>query len=149
MIVADTSGILATIDPDAAEHGACVGILPHLQRPMLVSQMVVAEVDYLLTTRFGVSTANRFLTDVARGAWELADSNAEDVNDVITVNTRYQALRLGAADSLNIVLAARYGSTILFTLDHRHYRAVRPLHGAEAFTLLPADRDLWLSSDPR
>jgi uncharacterized protein len=146
VIIADTSAILATIDPDAAEHGACVGILPRLQRPMLVSHMVVAEVDYLLTTRFGISTANRFLADVARGAWELVDSNAEDINDVITVNTRHQALRLGATDCLNIVLAARYGTTVLFTLDHRHYREVTPLHGADSFTLLPADRDQWPGS---
>lgn len=143
MIVADTSAILATIDPDATEHGACVGILPYLQRPMMVSHMVVAEVDYLLTTRFGISTANRFLADVARGAWELVDSGAEDINDVVTVNTRYQALRLGATDCLNIVLAARHDTTVLFTLDHRHYRAVTPLHGSEAFTLLPADHDQW------
>jgi uncharacterized protein len=143
VIVADTSAILATIDPDATEHGACVGILPYLQRPMMVSHMVVAEVDYLLTTRFGISTANRFLADVARGAWELVDSNAEDINDVITVNTRYQALRLGATDCLNIVLAARHGTAVLFTLDHRHYRAVAPLHGADAFTLLPVDHDQW------
>src|SRR5262245_33951129 len=127
MIVADTSAILATIDPDAAEHAACVEVFAHIQRPMLVSHMVVAEIDYLLTTRFGVPTANRFLSDVARGAWELATSDAEDINDVVTVNTRYQALALGATDCLNIVLAARYGTAALFTLDHRHYRAVAPL----------------------
>lgn len=141
MIVADTSGILATIDPDASEHAACVEILDRLQRPMLVSPMVVAETDYLLTTRFGVSTANRFLTDVARGAWELVEVTAEDINEVVTVNTRYQALKLGATDSLNVVLAARYGTATLFTLDHRHYRATAPLNDQGAFILLPADRD--------
>lgn len=145
MIVADTSAVLATIDSDAAEHAACVEILGHLRRPMLVSQMVVAEVDYLLTTRFGIPTANRFLTDVARDAWELAETTAVDINDVVTVNTRYQDLRLGATDCLNIVLAARLGTTTLFTLDHRHYRATAPLSGGAAFTLLPADRDHWLA----
>lgn len=144
MIIADTSAILATIDPDAAEHAACVEILTHIRRPMLVSHMVVAETDYLLTSRFGVPTANRFLADVARGAWGLAESSSEDINDVITLNTRYQALRLGATDCLNIVLAAHHGTAVLFTLDHRHYRATAPLRGAAAFTLLPADRDPWL-----
>jgi predicted nucleic acid-binding protein len=143
MIVADTSGVLATIDPDSSEHAACVEILGLLQRPMLVSPMVVAETDYLLTTRFGISTANRFLADVARGAWDLVEVTAEDINDVVTVNTRYQGLKLGATDSLNIVLAARYGTATLFTLDHRHYRATAPLADQEAFVLLPADRDQW------
>jgi uncharacterized protein len=146
VIITDTSAILATIDPDAAEHAACVEILGHVQRPMLLSHMVVAETDDLLTTRFGIPTANRFLMDVARGAWELVDSDANDINNVVTVNTRYEALRLGATDCLNIVLAARYGTSVLFTLDHRHYRATAPLSGSSAFVLLPADRDQWLRS---
>lgn len=146
MIIADTSAILATIDPDAAEHAACVEILTHIRRPMLVSAMVIAETDYLLTTRFGIPVANRFLADVARGAWELTDSNADDINDVITVNTRYEALKLGATDCLNIVLAARFGTIVIFTLDHRHFRATSPLQDAAAFTLLPADRDHWLAA---
>ena len=145
MIIADTSGILATIDPSAAEHVAATQIFIGLPRPMLVSAMVVAETDYLLTTRFGIPVANRFLTDVARGGWELVDSTPDDIDDVVTVNTRYQALKLGATDCLNVVLAARYGTDVLFTLDHRHYRAVSPLRAAGAFTLLPADRESWLA----
>lgn len=69
---------------------------------------------------------------------------ADDINDVVTVNTRYRALKLGAADSLNLVLAARYGTAVLFTLDHRHYRARVPLTDHDALILLPADRDRWL-----
>lgn len=145
MIIADTSAILATIDPSAAEHATAVEIFTHAHRPMLVSQMVVAETDYLLTTRFGIAAANRFLTDVARGAWELIDSSADDINEVVTVNTRYEALKLGATDCLNVVLAARCGTDVLFTLDQRHYRAVTPLRGSTAFVLLPADRDHWLA----
>jgi uncharacterized protein len=143
MIIADTSAILATIDVASAKHVECIEVIRHAPRPMFVSHMVVAETDYLLTTRFGIPTANRFLADVARGAWELADSDAEDINDVVTVNTRYQALQLGATDCLNIVLAARYGTATLFTLDHRHYRATTPVKGPDAFVLLPADRTHW------
>ena len=42
------------------------------------------------------------------------------------------------ADGSLIVLAAKYQTTRLLTLDERHFRAIRPLH-AVAFTLLPAD----------
>lgn len=64
---------------------------------------------------------------------------------MVTVNTQYEALALGATDCLNVVLAARYRTEVLFTLDHRHYRAVAPLQDAAAFTLLPADRDHWVA----
>jgi predicted nucleic acid-binding protein len=146
VIIADTSAILATIDADSASHLDCVDVLANIRRPMLVSPMVIAETDYLLTTRFGVTTANRFLADVGRGAWELVNGDAQDINDVVTINTRYQHLKLGATDCLNVVLAARQDMSVIFTLDHRHYRVVRPIHGPAAFTLLPADRDDWVKS---
>ncbi|MDT3440423.1 MULTISPECIES: PIN domain-containing protein [unclassified Pseudofrankia] len=143
MIIADTSGVLAFLDAGAAEHADCVAIVDRIERPMLISHMVIAETDYLLTTRFGLTAANRFLSEVARGSWELAASDAHDIDTVVTVNTRYEALKLGATDCLNIVLAARYGAKTLFTLDHRHYRAIVPLGKPEPFLLLPADQDHW------
>lgn len=57
---------------------------------------------------------------------------------------RALAASVGPTDCLNIVLAARYCTAALFTLDHRHYRATVPLNGLDAFVLLPADRDRWL-----
>jgi hypothetical protein len=37
-----------------------------------------------------------------------------------------------------VVLAAKYDTTRLLTLDERHFRVIRPLRG-DAFTILPAD----------
>jgi uncharacterized protein len=37
------------------------------------------------------------------------------------------------------VAAAQHRTTRILTLDHKHFRALRPLSGEEAFTLLPAD----------
>jgi hypothetical protein len=51
---------------------------------------------------------------------------------------RYSDLRIGLAAASILVLAARYGTTRVLTLDERHFRAMRPLH-ADAFTILPAD----------
>lgn len=139
MIIADTGAILATVDTNAAEHEACVRVLTRLDSPMLISHMVIAEVDYMLTKRFGVATANRFLTDVSRGAYRLVCSDEQDLDEAITLNTRYFDMKLGITDCLNAVLAFRYRTSTLFTLDERHFRVVSPLCGASAFTILPAD----------
>lgn len=139
MIIADTGAILATIDQSSAWHEACVKVLAQLQRPMVISPMVVAEADYLLSKRFGIATANRFLSDVARGAYQLVPADERDVDEAVTVNTRYFDLKLGVTDSLNVVLASRYGTSKIFTLDERHFRVIAPLCGTAAFTLLPAD----------
>ena len=47
-------------------------------------------------------------------------------------------MSIGIADASIVVLAARFETTRLLTLDERRFRAIRPLH-AEAFALLPAD----------
>jgi uncharacterized protein len=139
VIVADTSAILASIDASAASHQPCARLVQGTDEPLLVSHMVVTEADYLLTTRFGVATANRFLADVVAGGFQLAPTDEHDLDEAVSVNTRYADLRLGVTDSLNVVLAARHGTVRVFTLDERHFRVVRPLAHGEAFTLLPLD----------
>lgn len=139
MIIADTSGILSAIDVDSADHAACAATLRAEPEAIIVSPMVVAEVDYLLTKRFGVATANRFLTDVGRGAYRLAPCTSGDIDEAVTVNTQYAGLRLGVSDCMTIVLAKRFDTIRILTLDHRHFRAVAPLQDADAFVLLPAD----------
>lgn len=68
MIIADTSGIYASVDVAAAEHKAVTAILTEVDEPPLITPFVVAEVDHLLTTRFGAKIAIAFLQDVADGA---------------------------------------------------------------------------------
>jgi hypothetical protein len=43
---------------------------------------------------------------------------------------------LGGTDASLVALAERMGEATIATLDHRHFRVVRPKH-ANAFTLLP------------
>jgi predicted nucleic acid-binding protein len=46
---------------------------------------------------------------------------------------------LGLADASLVVLAQRLDTIRIATLDERHFRAIRPLTGGEAFRLLPRD----------
>lgn len=54
------------------------------------------------------------------------------------VATRYRDLELGLADASLVVLARRFGTRRILTLDERDFRAIEPLQGG-AFQLLPAD----------
>lgn len=49
---------------------------------------------------------------------------------------RYGEFDIGATDASVIVLARRLQAETVATLDHRHFRTVRPGH-VPAFTLLP------------
>lgn len=49
---------------------------------------------------------------------------------------RYQDLPIGGSDASLIAIAERLGATRIATLDHRHFRVVRPTH-CHAFDLAP------------
>ncbi len=50
-------------------------------------------------------------------------------------------LELGLADASIVVLAERYETNRVLTLDHRHFRALRTSRGTP-FAVLPADCEL-------
>ena len=74
-------------------------------------------------------------------AYELAEWNAADHAAAIAVMDRCKDPDdyIGVADAANVVLADTYRTTRLLTLDQRHFRALRPLWGADYFTILPYD----------
>ena len=48
----------------------------------------------------------------------------------------YADLPLGVTDASLVALAERHRVKLIATLDHRHFRVVRPAH-LDAFTLVP------------
>jgi hypothetical protein len=140
-IVVDTSAILALFDEAYAEHAAIAGIVTSDPGPFAVSPMIVAEADYMLFTRLGAAAARRFAADVASEAYELAEWSARDHAAAVDVSNHYGDDKdyIGMADASNVVLADRYGTTRLLSLDQRHFRKLLPLRGGSHFTLLPYD----------
>lgn len=93
----------------------------------------------MLATRLGAAAAREFLGEVVAGAYQLVDFDAGDVAAAGGVVDRYEDLAVGLADASLVVVAARFQTTRILTLDERHFRTLAPLWGAAAFTLLPAD----------
>lgn len=106
--------------------------------PLVLSPFVLAELDYLVTARVGSRATRDLLEDVGQGAYELASIEPADVAQAASVIDRYHDLGIGLADASIVVLADRYGTDRVLTLDERHFRALRTLDG-KPFTLLPAD----------
>lgn len=140
-IVVDTSAVLASLDEAYAEHKAITEVIATADGPLVVSPMVAAESDYMLYTRLGAAAARQFAADVAAEAYELPEWTAADhaaALEVINGNSD-DSNYIGIADAANVVLADRYRTTRLLTLDQRHFRRLRPLWGAGHFSLLPYD----------
>ena len=138
MILLDTSGLLAAIDGSQRHHAAAAEALLGAAPPLLLSPFVLAELDYLLATRVGIDAELAFLDEVARGVYELAPMSAEDVAAARAIVARYRDLDIGIADASVVVLAGRYRTHDVLTLDERHYRPLRHPDGGP-FRILPAD----------
>jgi predicted nucleic acid-binding protein len=140
-IIVDTSAVLASLDEAYPEHEAIAQILATADGPLVISPMVAAESDYMLHSRLGAAAARQFAADVAAEAYELPEWTAADhaaALEVINQNSD-DSNYIGITDAANVVLADRYRTTHLLTLDQRHFRRLRPLWGAGHFTVLPYD----------
>jgi predicted nucleic acid-binding protein len=104
--------------------------------PLLVPQLVIAEVTYLIETRLGWPSEVRFLGDLASGNLITEPVHAGDWIRIAELVGRYHDLPLGTVDASVIALAERLGVREVATLDRRHFTVVRPNH-VPAFELLP------------
>ena len=96
----------------------------------------MAELDYLVGSRLGVAAELVVLTELAGGAWDLAAFGVEELAEAASVVERYADQSIGVADASNVILAARYQTRDIVTLDRRHFEVLRPLGGGR-FTILP------------
>lgn len=137
MIIADTSGLLAFFNRTEPTHQTIRGIVEAENEMLVVSPFVAAELDYLVATKIGVDAEVAMLKELAGGAWDLACLTREDLDAAAAIVKRYRDQDIGLADASLAVLAARYRTRKLLTLDRRHFEVVRPLVGGGRFTLLP------------
>lgn len=136
MIVADTSGLLAFFNSAEPAHVVVRELVAASNEAMIVSPLVVAELDYLVATRLGVAAELAVLREVAGGAYDLAALSSVDLNRCVDVVERYRDQAIGVTDASLVVLAERYRTRSILTLDRRHFDVLRPLDGGR-FTLLP------------
>lgn len=135
-MIVDTSALLAFFDVDEPDHRAVTKVLSNAAEPLVVSPYVVAEVDYLVATRHGVAAETAVLHELAGGAWDLATIDVSDLTTIVSVIEQYDDQAVGVADASNVVLADRYDTTTVLTLDRRHFHVLRPLRGGR-FTVCP------------
>ncbi|MGL4177423.1 MAG: PIN domain-containing protein [Dermatophilaceae bacterium] len=77
-----------------------------------------------------------FLRSIVEGIISIVDLTGADYERMADLVETYGDFPLGTTDSAVIAVTERLHITEVATLDHRHFRAVRPRH-VEALTLLP------------
>ena len=136
MIIADTSGLLALYNRNEPKHEACAAAVLAHPEPIVVSPFVIAELDFLVATRLGVAAELEVIRELASGAYDLAQMSPDDIDACAEVIGRYRDQQVGITDASIVVLAKRYDTRSILTLDHRHFNGLRPLTRGR-FSLLP------------
>ncbi|MEC4016433.1 PIN domain-containing protein [Streptomyces sp. H27-D2] len=139
--IADTSALLAVFNRNDAEHTACRkarAAIGHL----VISPMVLAELDCLVTSRVSAEAAltvlDHIMEKVALRRYEVPEVSPH-LASARALMARHQDLEIGLTDAMNAALAAEFRTDAVFTLDRRHFRTIRPLTGHGGFRLLPDD----------
>ena len=138
MILLDSGGLFAALNRAEAAYDTARSVLERETGPRVLSPFVLAELAYLLTTSGLLEAELMVLEDVARGAYVLASFDAVDVGAASEVVERYRDQKIGLADASIVVLAGRYGTNRVLSLDERHFRTLLTPAG-EHFTILPTD----------
>ena len=136
MIIADTSGLLALFNRREPRHADVVQAIGTHPGHLVVSPYVVAELDYLAATRLGVTAGLAILRELGSGAYEHPGLANEDLLACADLIEKYRDQEIGATDASLVVLARRYRTKTVLTLDRRHFGVIRPLDGGR-FKLLP------------
>ncbi len=105
--------------------------------PRILSPLILAELDYFIIRRGGVTSELRFLAEITKGVYELASFDLEDLQKATKIIKVFQDLRIGLAEASIVILANRYRCRDILTLDERHFRPLQS--GGRAFRILPAD----------
>ncbi|MPZ27682.1 MAG: PIN domain-containing protein [Micromonosporaceae bacterium] len=140
VLIADTSALFAGMTDTHPAGKRIRDLILDADAPPIVSPMVMAELDYLVSTRLGGQASLTVLDELTGGAYEVAAIALSDLIEAREVVAQYIDMNVGLTDAVNVILAARVGTDAMLTLDERHFRALRPRGDRfSAFRVLPAD----------
>jgi predicted nucleic acid-binding protein len=142
IIVADTSALFAAFDADQPEQSRIAAIME--TETLALSPLVITELDHLVHRDLGFSAAMQVIDALAGrmidGQYRLPELKPADIVAAQGIRAKYEGMRLDLADAVGVVLADRYKTDRILTLDQRDFRAIEPLTaGLHAFRILPAD----------
>lgn len=135
MILADTGPLVAVADADDRHHDSCLSLL-EANDEVVVPILVVVEAAYLIERNLGPMAEAAFIRSFQERELRAEPVEPDDWGRIADLIEQYADLPLGTVDASVIAAAERLDLGTVATLDHRHFRVIRPLH-TDALELLP------------
>lgn len=136
MVFVDTGVLVATADSADPDHQECRSLLEDAEEGLVTTAMVIAEAAYLIGSRLGAAAEAKLYDSILDGDLRIEDLTMPDWTRIRELVITCADLGRGGTDASVIAVAERLQITRVATLDHRHFRVVRPRH-VDAFELVP------------
>ncbi len=97
---------------------------------------MIAETGWMIERQLGPAAEEELYLSIVDGEIELQQLSLDDWKRIAALTRQYADNGLGGVDASLVAVAERLGLETVATVDHRHFRAVRPKH-VDAFTIVP------------
>src|SRR6266545_4057246 len=127
-LILDTGPIYASLDRRDAAHDASRRLLLDSVEQLVIPAPVLVEVDQLVARRLGLGAFGSLMSDILRGAYYVEALDGSDYARVQRICDQYRDSNVGFVDAAVLAVVERLNEPKLATLDHRHFRLLRPRH---------------------
>ena len=136
-LVLDTGPLYALLDRDDGDHLACRRLVDQTDETLIIPEPVLVELDQLVAARMHPRVFVAFLDDIGADSYQVEPLEPADLRRVRYLVDRYADSNIGFVDASVLAVVERLNEPKLATLDHRHFRMLRPRH-VDALELLPS-----------
>jgi uncharacterized protein len=136
LILCDTSGLLALFDAGERDHRRVRKAIEREPGPLLTTDFVLAELDFLLVKRLGRAAEKAFLAQLDEGVLTREPITDDDLSAAAKILDRFGDHEFGLTDATLMAAAERLELCPILTLDRRHFGLFRDRLG-RALPLLP------------
>ncbi|MHB2019708.1 MAG: type II toxin-antitoxin system VapC family toxin [Candidatus Xenobia bacterium] len=135
-LILDTGPLYASLDRSDSDHDACRKLIESCKEPLVIPSPVLVEVDYWIHTRLHPGVLVALLQDIINEAYVIENLEADDYRRVQELCDQYDDADIGFVDASVLAVVERLREPKVATLDHRHFRTLRPRH-VKSLKLLP------------
>ena len=127
-ILLDPSAVLAAADAADLNHRAAVAWFEHVDEPLLLGALGLAELDLLLQRELGVDATRAVIESLVAGSIRLVPPTQEDLTRAAELMAEAAEHRPRLADALLVASAERLGIRRVASFDRRPLAVFRPRH---------------------
>jgi predicted nucleic acid-binding protein len=125
MVIADTGFWLALANRADEHHERAKKRMSELREPLVTTWPVMTETCYLLLTRLGSDSQQRFVKSYEGGAFDVFELTREHAPRLSLFIKKYADLPMDLADASLVVLAEYMGHGRILSTDQRDFKTYR------------------------